>query len=236
MQLFPETRGLPAKATPSGVATEALAGLSGAYARAARVCVEAGFDGVEVHGASPFILSQLASRRTNLRCDAYERLPQLACEIVRTLRAAVPQDILLLYRHTICEPEKYTEAAKFANELHGAGLDLLDLAPGGVAESPGCIGAALKKAVADAGLVCPPLICVGGMDAEDRAREAIEQGRTELVAIGRGLIADPHWCEKVRAGKQSEILRCIRCGMGCTKNITHRDAITCLRWDPKLHF
>lgn len=231
IQLFPETRGLPAKATPSGVTGAAVAGLGAAYARAARACADAGFDAVEVHGANPFLLFQFATRQANLRLDEYKHLPRLACDVVRAIRAACPPSTLLMYRHTIHDPERYAGAAAFASELREAGLDLLDLSPGGTAAEPGSIAAALKRAIAEAGLVGPPVISVGGMDVEDKAREALAQGRTELVAIGRGLIADPNWPEKVRQGRQNEVVRCIRCGMGCTKNVTHHEPVACLRWD-----
>ena len=101
------------------------------FRRAAAMCREAGFDGVEPHGAHGFLLNQFFSRRTNHRRDAYggdlEGRMRLGTEVVRAVRSEVGKDMLVLYRHTPEEPGGYTldESLKFAGRLVEAGVGLV---------------------------------------------------------------------------------------------------------------
>ena len=103
------------------------------FRKAALICKEAGFDGVEPHGAHGFLLNQFFSRRTNHRTDEYggslENRMRLGLQIVQAIREAVGDDMLILYRHTPKEYEGYTvdESVEFAKRLEEAGVDILDL-------------------------------------------------------------------------------------------------------------
>jgi len=239
LQLYPETPALPPGANANTVPAEALRELPAAYATAAQVCAEAGFDGVEPHGAHGYLLNVLASTQTNTRADEYGVPGRLTCDVLRAVRAALPDAALVLYRHSVaggahlgpdadCDPAAAEETAKLSFQLRDAGVNVLDVSPGGCSQHVGKITAMIRAAPGGSAL---PLISVGGMDNPVAARTALRSGCCDLVAIGRGLVADPDWCNKVRDGREDTIIRCIRCNMWCMNNLQQHQPISCLRWD-----
>lgn len=187
------------------------------FRRAAAMCREAGFDGVEPHGAHGFLLNQFFSRRTNHRKDAYggdlEGRMHLGTEVVRAVRSEVGKDMLVLYRHTPEEPDGYTleESLKFAGRLVEAGVDILDISPSS-RDAPGDLAEPFRS-------LGVPVIAVGRMSVHERALEALREGRADLVAVGRGLIADPFWPLKTMEGRLDEIVECRYCDEGCFGNL-----------------
>ena len=59
----------------------------------------------------------------------------------------------------------------------------------------------------------------------------MNQGRADLVAVGRGLIADPDWPIKVREGRFDEIVRCVRCNEKCHGNLKKGIPVECAQWE-----
>jgi len=72
-----------------------------------------------------------------------------------------------------------------------------------------------------------PVIGVGRLDKPEVAIQAITEGMMDGVAIGRGLLADPHWCDKVRLGKEEDIRPCVGCYDGCFGNYSKLRHIYC---------
>lgn len=202
------------------------------FRRAAAVCKAAGFDGVEPHGAHGFLLNQFFSTRTNHRTDEYgsglEGRMRLGVEIVQAIRSEVGADMLILYRHTPKERNGYTldESITFAQRLIEAGVDILDISPASES-APGDLAAPFKQAV-DA-----PIIAVGQMAKHVRAVEALREGRADLIAIGRGLIADPDWVRKTMEGKLDDIIECNYCNEGCVGNLRAGKPIECVQHEVK---
>jgi 2-enoate reductase len=64
-----------------------------------------------------------------------------------------------------------------------------------------------------------PVICPGKLSAPDLAAKAVGEGLVDAVGLGRGLVADPHWANKLRAGKPEEIRPCIYCNNGCLARV-----------------
>ena len=214
---------------PADLTKEEIANFVRLFRRAAAICREAGFDGVEPHGAHGFLLNQFFSPLRNKRPDEYggdlEGRGRLGAEIVAAMRKEVGDDLLILYRHTPVEEGGYTleESLEFARRLVEAGLDILDLSPSS-AERPGDLAEPFKRALP------VPVITVGQMDVHERAVEALREGRADLVAIGRGLIADPYWPRKTEEGRLGDILRCVRCNEGCFGNLRRGVPIECAQW------
>jgi len=238
IQLFapPEVHGQKVAVTASeglrGITKEEIQGLIRAFVHAAKACEAAGFDGVEPHGAHGFFLNQFFSPRTNRRTDEYggslEGRMRLGLEVVHALREAVSPDFKLLYRHT---PEEAGEngypladSQEFAVRLEEAGVDLLDISP---STSPTSGHAGLADAIKE--VVDIPVIAVGGMNDPARAEAALAAGKCDLVAIGRGLIADPFWVQKVQAGREDELIRCVECNEGCFGNLQRGRPVECVQ-------
>jgi 2,4-dienoyl-CoA reductase-like NADH-dependent reductase (Old Yellow Enzyme family) len=200
----------------------------GAAAAAAR---GAGLDGAEVHGAHGFFLNQFFSPLTNKRSDEFggarEGRMQFGLRAVRAMRAAAGDGFLIAYRHTPAQfdPGGYSlaDTRAFAPRLANAGADVIDISPSTSPDSPthADLAAAVKAAVG------VPVIAVGGMDDPDVAAAALRDGACDLVAIGRGLIADPEWPAKVRDDRLDGIIVCTKCDEKCFGHLRQGLPIEC---------
>jgi 2,4-dienoyl-CoA reductase-like NADH-dependent reductase (Old Yellow Enzyme family) len=198
------------------------------FARAALRAKQAGFDGVQIHGASGYLLNEFLSPLANRRDDAYGgslgNRARFALEIVRRVKDLAGTGFAVLYRQ--CASERVTggisveEAVAFARMLEGAGVDAIDVVSGSTVHSPEWIVApppssnvplasAIRRAV---GI---PVIVGGGLDDPAAAAAVLAAGQADFVALGKALIADPEWARKVRDGRVAGIRPCVRC-MLCT--------------------
>lgn len=226
IQLFfapPDGRDTPAKLTLENLSTALQQ-----FATAAQISLGAGFDGVEPHGAHGYLLNQFFSPLRNTRTDGYggplEHRMRLGLEVVSAVREAIGPEAVLLYRHTPVEEGSYDvlESLEFARRLVGAGVDVLDLSPSS-REAPGDLAAPFKA------LGLAPVIAVGRLGEPARAREALAEGRCDLVAIGRGQIADPDWARKVERGDLDDLITCTECDQGCFGNLRMGKPVECVR-------
>ena len=226
VQLFPGSLG--ADVEPDAPDAEDLRRLVGDFARAAAVCRDAGFDGVEPHGAHGFALNRFFMPDRNHRTDAYggslDNRCRLAVEIVRAIRAAAGEDLLVLYRHTpVGQEYSLDESLVLADKLVAAGADVLDISPA-KKDRPADLAQPFRTRCA------VPVIAVGGMEDPDAAAEALRSRRCDLVGVGRQLIADAAWPAKVRAGRFDEIIPCDKCDAGCFGNIHAGKPVYCTQW------
>ena len=72
-----------------------------------------------------------------------------------------------------------------------------------------------------------PVIAVGGMEDPVAAEEVLRQGKADMVAIGRALIADPALPRKILEGRFAEITQCLKCNEGCYGNLNAGTPIGC---------
>jgi 2,4-dienoyl-CoA reductase-like NADH-dependent reductase (Old Yellow Enzyme family) len=182
---------------------EAIPDLFEAAAARAR---EAGFDGVEVHGAHGYLLDQFMSPFTNRRTDAYGGTLERRLRLIRETLEAVGRGLdsgLLMYRFGADDrpvegitPE---DAAAIAAYLEAWGVDIIDCS-GGLCGSrpvdrtePGYFveaGAAVKRAVS------VPVAAVGGITDPVFADDLVRRGILDLVCVGRAQLRDPEWARK----------------------------------------
>ncbi|MCX7643606.1 MAG: CapA family protein, partial [Armatimonadetes bacterium] len=153
-----------------------------------------------------------------------ENRMRLGSQIVQAIREVVGDDMLVLYRHTPKEYEGYTidESVEFAKRLVEAGVDILDISPSSE-NAPADLAAPFKQAVN------VPVIAVGKMARHQRAVEALREGRADLIAIGRGLIADPFWAMKTKMGQLDKIIECRYCNEGCYGNLRSGKPVECIQ-------
>jgi 2,4-dienoyl-CoA reductase-like NADH-dependent reductase (Old Yellow Enzyme family) len=226
IQLFPWIFG--ETVAPADLSRAEIEDLIGAFGIAARVCSEAGFDGVEPHGAHGYLLNQFFSPVANERTDEFggdlENRMRLALAITRTVKDEIGPDVLLLYRHTpVGKVYGIEESLFLAERLAEIGVDVLDVSPAS-SDAPGDRAAPFKQ-------LGIPVIAVNELDVVERALEVLHENRADLIAIGRGLIADPDWPIKVRTDRLDEIVHCIRCGKKCFGNLSARIPIECSQWE-----
>ena len=226
IQLFPSP--WAAKGAPANLSQQEIVDMVAGYEKAARICLQAGFDGIEPHGAHGYLLNQFFSPEQNQRTDTYggllENRMRLALQIVDAIRPICDDTMLLLYRHTpVGKGYGIQESQVLAGQLVGAGVDILDTSPSSI-DAPGDQAAPFTQFGA-------PVIAVNELDRVERALEVLNTGRADLVAVGRGLIADPDWPIKVREGRFDEIVECIRCDVKCSGNLRKGIPIECTQWD-----
>ncbi|MFB3882277.1 MAG: hypothetical protein ACE149_13505 [Armatimonadota bacterium] len=199
------------------------------YAGAAAMACDAGFDGAEIHGAHDFLLNRFFSPEWNRRTDEYggtlERRMRFGLEAVGAVRAECGDGFLVLYRHTTTLGCPIEDDVAFAKALEKAGVAIVDISPS--TSGPDAKRADLAAAV-KAG-VRVPVIAVGGMEDPVAAEEVLREGRADLVAIGRALIADPDLPRKILEGRFAEIIECVKCNDLCYGNLEKGIPIGCSR-------
>ena len=197
------------------------------FVQAARRIKEAGFDAVTIHGAHGFMPQQFMSPYSNIRTDKYGKDRMLfSVELVQRIRTEVGPDFPIIFR--MSGEERLEEVGKqgytvadlkdIAPRLEEAGVDCLDVSIGvpevaWVSFQPhyyprGCI---LHLAEAVKKLVNIPVIGVGRINSPEVAISAIEEGKCDIVALGRALIADPEFPNKMREGRYEDINKCLAC-------------------------
>ena len=197
------------------------------FALAAAAARMAGYDFVELHGAHGYLPCQFFSPASNQRSDEYggslEGRMCFGLECVHAMRAAVGEDYPIFYRLGVWEdnPEgiKLEEGIEFAVALEKASVDVLDISVGSLAEagfaaSPGpdrSPGTFVYLAAAVKARVEVPVIAVGRINSLDLAESVLADGKADLIAIGRQLIADPFWPEKAASGCIGDIVPCLSC-------------------------
>jgi 2,4-dienoyl-CoA reductase-like NADH-dependent reductase (Old Yellow Enzyme family) len=211
-----------------------LAAVTAAFAAAGRRARAAGFDGVQVHAAHGYLLSQFLSPADNRRTDGYggdpARRARLLLEVLAAVREAVGADFPLLVK---LNAEDLTpggagveEMLATARMLAEAGVDAVELSGGRVVNPPEARAARLVRPGAEppepyyreAGrrfkrAVALPLILVGGVRDPETAEALLAEGAADLVALSRPLIREPALPLRWRAGdrRPSPCLSCNRC-------------------------
>ncbi|MGW0178165.1 NADH:flavin oxidoreductase [Nocardia sp. NPDC003345] len=198
---------LPAAATHADI-RKIVAGF-GAAARRAR---SAGFDAVEIHGANGYLIDQFLTEYTNRRDDEYggdpARRVRFAVEVIRAVRAAVGSGFPVGLRLSQTKVNDFgyrwagaAEAETIFRAVAAAGADYLHLASEGrdwydtAVLDTGETITRLARSVT--GL---PVLANGGMHAPALARAVLDEGHADLVALGRGALANPDWPRLLEVG------------------------------------
>lgn len=222
----------PGRPTPRPLTVEEIHDIVQGFAAAAVRAVRAGFDGVEIHGAHGYLISQFLSAYTNRRADDYggglEGRARFALEVIAAVRQAVGRGFPLWMRINGDDfveggntQEEYKALAKM---LAGAGLDALHISAAFPAAHHKQIepmrfpqGWKLYLAEGIRQVVDVPVLAASVIREPDFADAAIADGKMDFAVLGRGLLADPDWVNKARAGEAHRIRRCISCNV-CSKS------------------
>ncbi|GIO53947.1 NADH-dependent flavin oxidoreductase [Paenibacillus cineris] len=214
---IPEDReGAP---VPRSLSEQEMEGIIHAYAEAARRAVDAGFDGVEIHGGNGNLLHQFLSPMTNRRTDRYggslENRMTLALaiirEVLRTVRKESEQPFLVGFRFS---PEEagtpgitMADTLSFVDALSGTGVDYLHVSLTSFRSVPrrGIQDSRSRLAILQERVGSRiPIIGVGSIYTPDDALEALSSG-IPLIALGRELIMEPDWVQFVLEGREQQI-------------------------------
>ena len=211
---------------PQEMTKERIAQTTAAYVAAARRARQAGFNCVEIHAAHGYLISQFHAPFENRRTDEYggslENRARFGLDVLRAVKAAVP-GVGVIYRLSVEDffdgGLTYSEGRQIAIWAAVAGADAVHVTAGHYRSLPSAQVVLPPMSMPDATFLdfaadvkkhlAVPVIAVGRLGDPATAEQAVASGKTDFVALGRTLIADPGWVGKVRHGEP--IRRCLAC-------------------------
>jgi 2-enoate reductase len=199
------------------------------FGKAAASAKRAGFDAVEIHAHTGYLLDQFISKCWNHRTDEYGgdavNRARICVEIIEEIRKNVGEDYPVILRmsmdHRVEGERGPAETEELIRVLDKTSLDAFDVDLGSYdSDSWGVTPEYYGDAAAlDAAKALRPLtdkvIFNAGTYTPDTALEAVSSGVVDVIMIGRSLIADPEYVSKIQADKVHEIRPCLRCNNYC---------------------
>lgn len=193
---------------------------------------KAGCDGVELHAAHGYLIQQFLSPNTNKRTDKYggslENRMRFLLEIIDGIRSNCGKDFPIVVRLTV--DEMYSEIGqngkgynleegiKMAKILSDKGIDAIDVSSAAYDTfnywlEPTTFTPGWRKYLASEvrKVVDIPVIAANLIRSPKQAEMQLEEGTQDFISLGRPLIADPHWPNKVKSGNENLIKRCVCC-------------------------
>lgn len=216
---------------PVALTEPEIAVLIARFAQAAAVCQEGGFDGVQIHAAHGYLISQFLSPRSNQRTDRWggilENRARFLLEVVRSVRAAVRADFAVSVKLNSADFQRggfaFEDSLQVARWLEAEGVDLIEIS-GGTSEQPRLLGIEGMEPVEQPKVAAStlareayfvdfakamksslkvPLMVTGGFRTRAAMEAALEQGAAEVIGLGRPLCAQPDGAARLLAGADS---------------------------------
>ena len=222
-----------------------------AFAKTAKLCMDAGVDGVEVHAVHEgYLLDQFAIEFFNKRTDEYggsfENRYRFAAEVVKAIKAECGEDFPVSLRYSVESKLKgfqkgivpgeeakemgrnMEESEKAAKYLQDAGYDMLNADNGTYdswywAHPPMYMpqNCNLEDVAHIKKFVDIPVVCAGRMEP-DVGAEAVKKGLIDGVGVARQFLVDPEWITKIIEERIEDIKPCICCHSGCFNFSSHK--------------
>ncbi|WP_431015412.1 NADH:flavin oxidoreductase/NADH oxidase [Bradyrhizobium pachyrhizi] len=205
-------RGIAPSAVPHGPEEEApieldsqgMARIIDGFAEAAKRAARLGIDGIEIHAAHGYLLHEYLSPLSNHRTDAYggslDNRMRFPLEVFDAVRAAFPAERPVWVRVSATDwvdgGWDVKSTVEFVRALRARGCDAAHVSTGGVsplqriALGPGYQVEFAQQVKSESGL---PTIAVGLITEPDQAEAIVADGQADAVALGRGVLYDPHW-------------------------------------------
>lgn len=225
------------------------------FAKTAKMCKDAGVDGVEIHAVHEgYLLDQFTLKYTNHRKDQYggnfENRYRFAVEIVKAIKAECGSDYPVSLRYSVesktqgfcmgaVPGEKYKEIGRDMKEsekavkyLEDAGYDMFDADNGTYdawywAHPPVYMpqNCNLEDVAHIRKFTNAPVVCAGRMEP-NVASKAIKNGQIDAMGVARQFLTDPHWVTKLKEDHPEDIMPCICCHNACLP-MSHYNGVAC---------
>lgn len=208
----------------------------------ARIISMADIDCIEIHSHQGYLLDEFLAALWNRRTDKYGgdlngRL-RLALELVEAVKRGAGPDFPVLFKYPLTHylegGRDIQEGLEIAKRLETAGVDGLSINGGcyetynraqpSTTQPRGCwveLAEMTKK------VVKIPVIAAGKLGYPDLAERVLQEGKADFIALGRYLLADPEWANKVKEGRPEDIIPCVGCHEGCIARVRKFQRIGC---------
>jgi N-ethylmaleimide reductase len=209
-QMFTVQQGMQDHPVPVAMTTDDIAKAIGEFEQAAAHAIEAGFDGVEIHGANGYLVDQFLNTGANQRTDEWggsiENRARFALEVARRIAARIGADrtgIRLspygVFNGMVPDAEHEALYAYLARELGAlklAYVHIVDHSSMGAPAVPATVKAAIREGFGGT------YILSGGYTDAARAQADLDAGRGDLVAYGRAFISNPRLVSRLKRGAE----------------------------------
>ena len=218
---------------PRALTTDEIYTIVDKFAEAAKRAVTAGFDAVEIQAGHGYLLNQFLSPTTNDRTDEFggskENRARFTTLVLKAVRETVGENIpifLGISADELAEGGNTLDDTLEIVEYFKDYVDVFDVSAGLTCSIqyqydadylPDGWKSYMSKAIKEK--TGKPCQTSGNIREPEVANRILEDGEADLIAIGRGLIADPEWVNKVQFGNTDDINRCISCNNGCTATL-----------------
>jgi hypothetical protein len=227
---------------PEAMSKERIVRTTANYVAAAVRAQKAGFDCVEIHAAHGYLISQFHAPFENVRADEYggslENRARFGLDVLRAVKAAVPE-LGVIYRLSVEDyfdgGLTYDEGKRIAVWAAEAGADALHVTAGHYRSKPTAHRMIPPMTYPDAPFldfaadikasIKVPVIAVARLGDPQTAEQAVENGKADFIALGRTLVSEPEWINKVRSGEP--IRRCLACNT-CIDGMRGGAGISCV--------
>lgn len=228
---------------PREMTKEEIVEMKDKFIQAARRSVEAGFDMIEVHFAHGYLLHSFLSPHSNKRDDEFGgslenrmRFPiQTLKEIVEVCENKAAVTIRISADEYLEDGLKFDEVITICQEAVKVGAQAISLSAG----SYDAVEYTIQPMFIKQGFLVPfskklkeivdvPVIVAARLNDADLMENIIENDDADMLAIGRGLIADEELVVKMKEEKIDDIRYCVACNQGCIDNVFQGKGVTCL--------
>jgi 2,4-dienoyl-CoA reductase (NADPH2) len=234
---------------PRSLSREEMARIRDGFAEAASRAQTAGFDMVELHGGTGYLLAQFVSPRTNIRSDEYGgsldnrmRFPLEVMAAVKDRVGDFPVGWRFMAHEWLPDGLGLDESSELATALSRAGAAYLSVM-GGTYESfslPEIVqksktqGYMANLAETIKGQVQVPVVTAGRIATGTTAENILAAGQADLIGLARVLWADPEWPRKVEEGREDDIIHCVsECDDVCMQLVMQGKPAYCPQWPPE---
>ena len=203
---------------------------------------DAGIDAVELHAHGGYLFDQFMTPLWNERTDRYggdlDNRLRFVTEVIQAIRSGAGSDFPIICRYSLTHyyegGRQIDEGLEIARKLEAAGVDALDIDAGChetfywlIPPTALPMGCTLNLAEMVKRVVKIPVIAGGKLGLPQLAEKALQRGKADFISLGRSLLADPEWPDKVKEGRLDDIRPCIGDLEGCHDRLHEGKDICC---------
>lgn len=219
---------------PEEITHEQMEVVKDQFVKSARWCVEAGYDLVEVHFAHGYLLHSFMSTHSNHRTDefggSFENRIKYPMDVLKAVIAEVGNEVPVQIRVSV---DEYVEDGMKFDEVKEVCKLSVEAGVKSISLSAGCYDAvdyAIQPMYIPQGFIVPfaeelktlvdvPVIVAARLNSAELIKDIVDTNKADMVAVGRGLIADAEIITKIKNNDEANIRYCVACNQGCIDRV-----------------